>query len=803
MAFRWFLLCLNMLAFSAFSQNGTIEGKLRFEDQTPTPFATVSIRDTDFHTMAEEDGSFKFTNVPSGDYTLDISSIEAEKHSLDISLRRNLLSLSITLQRASAQELKEVEVNGKTIATEIKEVGYAVSVIETQQAALRNAQTNDLLDRTVGVRVRQNGGLGSSVDYNLNGMSGNSVRIFIDGIPMSAYGPSFSLNSIPPALIERIEVYKGVIPAHLADDALGGAINVVLKNKMRNNLTGSVSYGSFNTFQANVSSLYRHDKSGFTVRLSGFHNYSDNDYEVWGHWVRNIAPNGRYEHVRVKRFHNAYKSTGAQLALGFTDVKWADEFFVGYNTSDDYNEIQHGVYMSIPYEGRFLESQANVTNLSYRKDNLFTRGLELTFNGLYSKRSSVINDTVKWNYNWSGEKSLDLNGLPFLTPYGAQQEAATINHIDRNIVTFRAGLNYEISPNHKIVFNHSFNTTYRTEQDEMKSIIEREFIDSRSLLKNVSSLAYELKAIDNRLTSHVFGKYYNQQIEKTDPQLVRVGDEYVRTDVHTSNVKERTGYGMAFSFDIVRHWLILASAEKAVRMPSENEIFGSPGENIQENFGINAEVSYNLNFGIRKSLFELKDHKLAISSTGFIRDSRDKITRRIARRNNDAIQQSPFENQQKVKAKGFEAEVNYSFRKNLSVMLNTSRFDLVYNTRTDANGVQFSYYNKQLPNEPFFTINGMVQYTFHHLIGKNSMTNVYSNFGFVEGFYVAWMQTEDARTPRQYALDLGVGYTLPNKKFTVSGDIKNVLNKQVFDNYAVQKPGRAFYLKLNYTINNL
>lgn len=106
-------------------------------------------------------------------------------------------------------------------------------MIDTEEAAKRNLQTNDLLDRSGGVRIRQNGGLGSAVTYNINGMSGNAIRIFIDGVPIQTYGASFSLNSIPPALIERIEVFKGVVPAYLADDSLGGAINVVLKKEQK------------------------------------------------------------------------------------------------------------------------------------------------------------------------------------------------------------------------------------------------------------------------------------------------------------------------------------------------------------------------------------------------------------------------------------------------------------------------------------------------------------------------------------------------------------------------------------------
>ena len=40
------------------------------------------------------------------------------------------------------------------------------------------------------------------------------------------------------------------------------------------------------------------------------------------------------------------------------------------------------------------------------------------------------------------------------------------------------------------------------------------------------------------------------------------------------------------------------------------------------------------------------------------------------------------------------------------------------------------------------------------------------------------------------------------KKLVASFDVKNIFDKPVYDNLSVQKPGRAFYLKLNYTINN-
>jgi outer membrane receptor protein involved in Fe transport len=79
--------------------------------------------------------------------------------------------------------------------------------------------------------------------------------------------------------------------------------------------------------------------------------------------------------------------------------------------------------------------------------------------------------------------------------------------------------------------------------------------------------------------------------------------------------------------------------------------------------------------------------------------------------------------------------------------------------------------------------------------------NLYYSFRFVERFYTTWLDIEDFRTPRQYIQDIGVSYAFPNNKFVITADAKNILDAQVYDNFVVQKPGRAFYLKLNYMLS--
>ena len=194
--------------FSVWSQNGNITGKVIFSHNEPTLGASVLVLGTQNYAMADTNGHFEIKKLPYGHYTLEISSPEAKTKTVSIHLHQPSHQITISLEKHDPKALKEVVIQKTTVKKEIMQKGFSVNVIDTQEAAKRNIQTNDLLGQSAGVRIRQNGGLGSSINYNLNGMSGNAIRIFIDGIPISTYGSSFNLNSIPPALIERIEVYK-------------------------------------------------------------------------------------------------------------------------------------------------------------------------------------------------------------------------------------------------------------------------------------------------------------------------------------------------------------------------------------------------------------------------------------------------------------------------------------------------------------------------------------------------------------------------------------------------------------------
>lgn len=113
--------------------------------------------------------------------------------------------------KESSVSLNVVEVLGKSKSQQIREGAFAVNALDVKPLINSVGNLNEMVNRTTGIRVREEGGVGSDFDLSINGMSGNSVRYFIDGVPLSTKGTGVSLANLPVNLIERIEIYKGVV----------------------------------------------------------------------------------------------------------------------------------------------------------------------------------------------------------------------------------------------------------------------------------------------------------------------------------------------------------------------------------------------------------------------------------------------------------------------------------------------------------------------------------------------------------------------------------------------------------------
>ncbi len=785
MKYFLFSLLFSLATFSiANAQSGNITGRITMENREPVIGAVVNIKSLNKQALTDEKGGYSFKNIPYGSYTLEVGSMEIVAKRQQITVNKPEQTINISTKAKDNSVLNEVAITGKTEKKKMETSGFAVAIIETKEASLRNLTTNELLDRSVGVRVRQNGGEGSPIEYNLNGMSGSTIGLFLDGIEISTYGSSFNLNNIPPAMIERIEVYKGVLPAHLSGNYIGGAINVIMKkDASANNITAAVSYGSFNTYRADVGGLYRNPKNGLTVRASGFYSHSDNDYEMWGKFSKYTLPGLKVvRYYRTKRPNDKFETLGGRFEFGFTDVKWADQFFIGYNVSDSYKQIPHGLTMTKPYFGRFNEYQAHVVSLNYNKKDLFINGLSLNVNAVHSRRSTYLQDTVSLKYNWDGTLLVkNAEGPPETfgsEPGMGQQGEAVMSNIDRTISNIRSNLSYTIVSGHRLSLNHKFEKSDRNDQDLLTP--ERsKWITLNDLTTNIWAMNYEAEILKGKIRTNFFGKYAIYQTNQTIPLSETNG--IIAYD-YNSTKRDNKGFGGTLSYEPIRNGFLIVSAEKSFIMPTDRHIYGEPENNLLANPDILPELAINYNLGARYTFTKSKNHRLSLYGNAFWRNGYDKIIQQtrveevIEGRESQVedIQVTQFVNLSKTQSVGFEAEINYIYNNRLNAMVNFSKFNSLFKVQLDENGMPHSLYNAQVPNEPFFTVNSNVQYRFKNVFQKKADLNVYYNVGYVAPFRTIWMESEWFTTPTQFVHDIGASYRFPGNKLVVSLDAKNI-----------------------------
>ncbi|MEQ8533399.1 MAG: TonB-dependent receptor plug domain-containing protein, partial [Imperialibacter sp.] len=363
----WMLACCAQSVWGQASEGrATIIGKVNSMSGEELTGANVLLKGTTTGTVTSVDGSFEITHIAAGSYVLQAHLLGFEGFEKEVRLTAGQrLKIDITLAEAS-YELDNVEVVGKSEGTEVRELPYAVSVISTKNLYNSTSNAKEVLNRVPGVRAREDGGVGSNLSFTLNGFSGDQVKFFLDGIPMDNYGSSLSLNNIPVNTIERIEVYKGVVPVWLGTDALGGAVNIV-SNKRHKFIDASYSLGSFNTHLVSLNGAYTHPQNGFTVRANANVNYSDNSYKVW---VPIKEGNNIVDSANVRRFHDQYRSGVVKLEAVVVNNPYADNLLLGLMVSGNDKEVQTGATMNSVYGGIVRNSQSVIPSLKYSKENL-------------------------------------------------------------------------------------------------------------------------------------------------------------------------------------------------------------------------------------------------------------------------------------------------------------------------------------------------------------------------------------------------------------------------------------------------
>ena len=784
------LFFLSACAFSTYAQKPgktMISGKVISTEKEVVDFATVYLKGTGHGGITNQEGIYH-VSAPAGNYTLVVSAVGYKTVEKPVTLLRGQrVRQNITIS-PETQQLDEVTVVS-TGVSRLKRSAFSAVAVDTKELQNTTKNLSDALAKAPGMKLRESGGVGSDMQLMLDGFSGKHVKVFIDGVPQEGVGSSFGLNNIPVNFADRIEVYKGVVPVGFGTDAIGGVINIVTNKKRRRwFLDASYSYGSFNTHKSNVN-FGQTFKNGFTYEINAFQNYSDNDYHIEAP-VEDFETGriDRDKKVRVKRFNDTYHNEAVVGKVGVVDKKWADRLMLGFTYSNMYQDIQTGVRQDIVYGQKHRKGHSLMPSLEYYKRNLLAKGLDVALTVNYNKNLTTNVDTASYKYNWYGDRKL-LNS-PGEQSY--QHSRADNNNWNG---TFTA--NYRLGKMHMLTFNHVLNTFSRSNTSLLAKEEQSDAI-AKETRKNISGVSYRLMPSETWNLS-VFGKYYNQFVAgpvATDANQ----NDYVRTTRSVSSI----GYGAAGTYFILPGLQAKLSYEKAYRLPTIEEMFGNEdlemgdiGIRPENSDNVNLNLSYNRTFG---------RHSVYVEGGLVYRNTKDYIQRNITDLSGGKSA-ATYINYGKVLTKGYNISARYGFGKWVSVGGNFTQMDVRDNMKTSISGsAENIAYKERMPNLPYIFADSDVTFYWRDLGRKgNALTVSYDN-QYLHSFtyYSSKIGSNkgDYVVPSQFSHNLSLSYSLRDGRYNLSFECRNFTDEQLYDNFSLQKAGRAFYGKVRVYFGN-
>lgn len=753
-----------------------MNGRVIDEKGEALAFVNIYILELKKGTVTKVDGSFYIDKIPKGTYTLIASRIGLENQQKLFSLDQGeSIYLNFELKE-QISELKEVEITAKSKAEEIRESGYAVEVIETKTYKNLNSDINQLLKNTSGIHIRESGGLGSGFSLSLNGLSGNQIRYFIDGIPMENFGSALTLNNYPVNLIKNVEIYKGVVPISLGADALGGAVNITTDYRKKSFLDATYTYGSFNTHRASVNGQFANKEKGYFVRLSSFYNHSDNNYRIDNAPLFDLELGNNLGIISTKRFHSEYTSGMVNLEAGMVDKKAADLWSIGITHAFNRRNYQHPDNTIDRVLGEFhTTNQTFIASSTYKKS--FDK-LKLKAYAAAGKIIESVVDTSSKKYNWAGEYQYRSPG----NPSGELNQRRTLMRLSDQLFRSNLSADYLLSKTHSLSVNLSQNYLERTGEDEVDEL-NQSFASPNYINKNILGLAYSYKSKNEKLTFTIFGKqyWYKGKI---------ITQDNLDQEITTAPSFNNSGYGGVLSKELFKGLIGKLSFEQTYRIPEAYEILGD-GIYVLPNPDLQAEKSYNANLGLRYSK-QMRRLDLNSETNLFLRSAADFI------RYNPLGPFGSYENLNNVSTNGVEASIQISYNKFIRLNTNLTYQNISDQTEFDE-GLPNTNYQSRVPNIPYFFGNARIGVK---PFKENHELTIYWSTLYVHEFFLTWKNLGNPNTkniiPSQLTHNLEIEYAFNEGKYNVSASINNLTDEAVYDNFNIQKPGRAFYLKLRY-----
>ena len=262
---------------------GSLHGRLLDKDAgRPVPGAALTLSAPSGAVRSvhsDTAGTFRIENLLAGPWDWRVERLGYRPLQGRVQIGATPTSIELQLQRLPML-IDELVVRARR-DPEGRQIAAFVETIALGGQRAPGADLAQTLDRATGVNIRRYGGLGAFSTVSIRGSTAEQVQVFLDGVPLNhAVGGGVDLGDLPIGGVERVDVYRGAVPARFGGNSLGGVVHIrtpALDGKVRTRWRTAA--GSHNTHQvgASLSGPYK----GW--EYLGLLNYraSRNDFRFW------------------------------------------------------------------------------------------------------------------------------------------------------------------------------------------------------------------------------------------------------------------------------------------------------------------------------------------------------------------------------------------------------------------------------------------------------------------------------------------------------------------------------------------
>lgn len=235
--------------------------------QEHLPYISITVKGTTLGTTTDATGHYMLKNLPAGDLVLEASMLGYKTEEKKVTTQADkLLEVNFDLEE-DAVALDEVVVSATRNETSKKEAPIIVNVSSTKLfEGTSSATLAEGMNFQPGLRVENNCGNCGTTQLRINGLEGQYSQILIDSRPVfSSLAGVYGLEQLPVSMIERVEVIRGGGSALYGSSAIGGVMNIITKEPLRNfaslaNTTGVLPGGKTDINTSLNASLVSDDR---------------------------------------------------------------------------------------------------------------------------------------------------------------------------------------------------------------------------------------------------------------------------------------------------------------------------------------------------------------------------------------------------------------------------------------------------------------------------------------------------------------------------------------------------------------